>query len=530
MKMTVGPVLAKAVAETVVAQPSNPQEFLALYLLHHLQEEERRVEHAAEKEKAELLREEWERTHTRDEKLAVDCIQQAFRKHQVRLRNKKQREAELLEAYEEAEGEAQDLLDQVEEDTGAAGSAAGGDGAGGEGEDEEAAGGARGEVTMEDLEEAMSEARTNFYTSQRFMLRLSKSDFGELKAMMLERKERIRIHLQRVRTLVDTVTLEEEHIEDIEFDPEHRQPNFSPAAALLADKIHGKRDHSRIGIPYMTYGVLRAACYFLFNSTPRQVDSPAKVAALLKPTVAVQLLRAFDPCGTYDKNKPLDLERRLPKDEGAEEEKEENEEELENIPVPQPKGRQVRRVHRLFRALMLDHEYIPEVDPAKFFEEDAADEHEEVQAELDTFEANQERASQIRQSVEEQTKSLGGVVLWALMVFLRNAAAYRVARDEWVKGRRDRNLDVPDSYEMPDEEEEDDQNEEVLVDDDGEPDFQAMHRMMEKIGTDADEQLAKLWEAKNARLKRDFASKSEALRKLADAEENEEAEDEDDEA
>eukprot|EP00796_Vickermania_ingenoplastis_P007854 gene7854-5481_t len=524
LTMTIGPVLAKAVAETVVAQPSNPQEFLALYLLHHLQQEQRKLEAASQKAKAEVLREDWVRERGREEKMAVDTIQRVFQNYKGRLQAKKAREVDLQETYDEAEAEAQELLDQLDEDGGeGSGAAASGEGGEGGADEEEAA--PTGEANLEELQEALDEAKTNFYLSQRFMLKLSKTDFGALKGSLMNKKDRIRVAQDAVKSLVDVVALEEEGIEDIEFDPQHRQPNFSPAAALLADHIHGRKDHSRISVAYMNFSVLRAMCYLLFNATPKAVDTPAKVANMLKPTVAVQLLRAFDPCGTYDKSKPLDLEKRLPREEGGEEEKEEGEDEGESVPVPQPKTRQVRRVQRLFRSLLLDREYICEIDPSKFFDDDVMEEDEALQKEQEAYEAGAERAASIRQSVESQTKQRGGVVLWALLVFLRNAVAYRSARDEWVRVRREKGLDVPESHEMPEEEEEDDQNEEALVDDEGETDWPAVRRLQEKLGVDADEQLAKLWEAKDARRRKELRSRAEALKKMAEADEEEEAED-----
>lgn len=324
---------------------------------------------------------------------------------------------------------------------------------------------------------------------------------------------------------------------DLEFDPLHRQPNFSPAAALLADRIHGKKAHSRVSVPYILFATLRAVCYLLFNATPKSVDHPAKVAALLKPTVVVQLLRAFDPCATYDKNKPLDLEKRLPRDgandnnndgDGDDGNNNNEEEELESIPVPQPKTRQVRRVHRLFRSLLLDQEYVCELDPAKFFEEDVMEEDETLTKESEEAEASVERANTIREEVLQQTRQRGGVVLWALLQFLKNAAAYRTARDEWARVRREAGLDVPESVELPEEEEEDENNEEALVDDDGEPDFAAMRKLEEKIGVDGDEQLSKLWEAKDARRRKELLARAEAMRKRAEAEEEEEDNDDED--
>lgn len=520
LSMTVGPVLAKGIAETVVAQPSNPQEFLALYLLHCLQEDERKEEAARQKAKAEVLREAWSRERMQKEKSAVDTIQRVFRQHKSVLQRHKAREAELLELYEEGEAEAQELLDQLEDDIGGAA-------AGGGGDDEPGA--ASGEENLEDLQERLVEAKSNFFSAQRFMLKLSKTDFGALKTALVEKANRIQAAHDEVGILVDIGRQKEAFINDIDFDPEHHQPNFSPAAAALADTMEARRDHSNISVSYVLFAVMRSICYLLFNSTPRQVETPAKVAHLLKPAVVVQLLRAFDPCATYDKNRPLDLEKRVEKQEGGQ--AEEEEEEVESIPVPQPKTRQVRRVFRLLRSIVLDQEYVCELDASKFFDEDELeeDENEDVKKILRASEGDVTRAASIREQLNAAVKSKGGVVLWALLQFLYRAVEYRTLRDEWVKIRREKGLDVPESIESPEDEEEDEQNEEVLQNDEGELDWPAIRRMEERLGVDLDEQLGKIWEARDERTKRDWTSRAEALKKLAEAEEGEDAEEEQEE-
>lgn len=552
--MTVGPVLAKAVAETVVAQPSNPQEYLALYLLHHIQQEEAREgEVAKQKEKAEVLRQEWNKNRLREEKVAVDVIQGAFRTFKGRLAAKKAREAELWEAYEEAADEAEDFLEQLgEAETKGPGDEEGGGSAQGRGEEEEdgEGGAAPDEATLEDLQESMDEAKIKFYRAQRFLLQISKSDFGVLKNLLLEKKESIRVGQDAVQAVLDVTRLEEEAILDRLYDtPPNRLANFSAAALEVADRLAARRDHSRISAPYILFGVLRSICYLLFNRTPKEVETPAKVAHVLKPTVVVQLLRAFDPCATYDKSRPLDLEKRLQRKEdddededeessrgkekdkggrggrGREEEMDEDAEGWESIPVPQPKPRQVRRVQRLLRTLLLHQEYVCEVDPTPYFEdyldraEDDAENVIELKKEVKTAEEDRARAEKIRTAVENHVKTRGGVVLYALLEVLNRAVGYRIARDLWARRCRDKGVEVPDRIELGEDEEEDEQNEEVLFDDDGEIDATAVKRLVEKIGQDVDEQLGILWEAKDARKKKDLAGRSEGLQKTVEEEE-----------
>lgn len=569
MTMTVGPILAKAIAETVVAQPSNPQEYLALYLLHHIQQEEARVgEVAKQKAKAEVLREEWQLERRREEKAAVDTIQNAFRSFKGKLAARRAREQELWAAYEEAADEAQYYLEQLGEaetkGPGEDGAGAGGD------EDGEGggAGGVPGEPTLEDLMETMDEAKMNFYRSQRFLLSISKSDFGALKMLLLEKTEQIRVGQDEVQSVVDVSRVEEEAILDRLYDnPPNRQPNFSAAALEVADRLASRRDHSRISVPYILFGILRSICYLLFNRTPKEVDSPSKVAHALKPTVVVQLLRAFDPCGTYNKNRPLDLEKRLlgreaedddddddeddrrrsgkKKSAGRsrEQEPEEEEDGWDSPPIPQPKPRQVRRVQRLLRTLLLHQEYICEIDPSPYFEDyldsvdtngvdgaedggaGAGNEAAVLKKEIKMSEQDRARAEEIKAMVRSQVKSRVGVVLYALLEVLNRAVDYRIARDQWARRCREKGVDIPEKMELGEEEEEDEQNEEALLDDEGEVDFAAVKRLVEKIGQDVDEQLGILWEAKDTRRKKDLVSRSEALQKMGEDEEGDIEED-----
>lgn len=538
LKHAVGPVLAKAIAETVTAQPSNPQEYLALYLLHHLQEEQRKADEAASKRKIESQREEWEHQRALREKAAVEVIQRGFLRARTRLQRKKAEEQRLAAAYEEAEAEAEALLEEEEaaQPDGAAEGEGDADAAGGDGaEDAAGEGGADAEgprVSLQQLSEEMSEARSAFYKAQRFFLALQKTQMGALKVALVELKERVRIAQDAAQTVRDRFAAEEEQEETNEY--EGRTPALSAAAAALAQQVLRAQDHTFISVPLVLFRVLRCVCYLLLDSTPSATETPTKVAALIKPTVLVQLLRGFNPVATYDQHRPLKLEDQLPggaeennnEDENERNGAEEGDEVLEPAPVSQPKTRQVRRVRRVLRTCLLDSEYICELNPSDYFDEDVIAEDEALRADVSVAEADQQRANDLRERVLSQTKQRGGMVLWALLRFLDAAVRYRTARDAWMGARRDRGLEVPASHERPEEEEEDELNDEAIFDEEGEVDHAAVRQLQAKIGIDSDEALAKLWEVRDTRRKKVLLEQAAALRRAAEVAAEEEAEDE----
>ncbi|KEG06842.1 hypothetical protein DQ04_11971010, partial [Trypanosoma grayi] len=216
LKHSVGPVLAKAVAETVLAQPSNPQEYLALYLLHVLQEEERAAATAARKQKVEEQRQTWARERALREKRAADTIQRFFRQCKSSLDARRAEETALWNKYEDAVAEVEELLDSDE----AAAAASGGRaedaapprrGGGGGGEEEE-----EDEGALEDAAEACAEARGEFYKAQRFMLYTRKALIGALKTQLLEQRERVRVEQDLMHGILNATTEEMQEREEAE--------------------------------------------------------------------------------------------------------------------------------------------------------------------------------------------------------------------------------------------------------------------------------------------------------------------------
>ncbi|KAG5485139.1 hypothetical protein CUR178_08110 [Leishmania enriettii] len=560
LKNHVGLLLAKGIAETVTAQPSNPQEYLALFLLHQLQEEDRKADAARRKQKVNELREEWLQKRALREKAAVDVIQSSFRRFQDRLRTKRAAEEELRELYEAAEAEVEELLDEE---------AAIKDEKADEGADRDALGAtsekdpaSRAAAELEDKEEAMSEARREFFKSQRFLLTLSKSSIGNLKHELEEEAERVRIAQDAMLGAYHRAAAQEAALVETITVPSTADtaPALSPAAAELAERLAEHRDHRFICVPYVNYLVFRCLCYLLLNATPKATDTAEKVAALLKPSVLVQQLRAFNPVAAYDRGVALKLERLVPElaeavggDEDGEGDGEgrrkqsaaTQEEEGISFPFMQPTTRQVRRAARVLRTCWLDGEYLCEVDPEEFYteemvEEDAAnaeDEEEEgvpkpklipsLADEIEAATKERERVAELRSAVETQVKQRGGVVMYGLLRFVSAAVAYRQARDAVVQQRQALGMPVDALGELPEDEAEDPMNDEALVDEEtGEPDAEGVQALQERIGVDTEECLAKLWEARDRRQREAYSMKAISLQRQLDASGEDEEEDE----
>ncbi|CAJ1986463.1 Dpy-30 motif containing protein [Leishmania donovani] len=560
LKNHVGMLLAKGVAETVTAQPSNPQEYLALFLLHQLQEEERKVDAATRRRKVDDLRQEWCQQRALHEKAAVDVIQRCFHRFQDRLRKKRAAEEELREVYEAAEAEAEELLDEEEAiKAEKGGEDAGEDGAGATSERDSASRAA----AAQEKEAVMAEARREFFKAQRFLLTLPKSAVGQLKHELEEEAERVRIAQDATLGAYHRAAAQEAALVEATTAPSMASaaPALSPAAAELAERLTEHRDHRCICVPYVKYLVFRCLCYLLLNATPKATSSAEKVAALLKPSVLVQHLRAFNPVASYDRGVALKLERIVPEladstggDEGNDEgdgvgRPKQNgtsaEEEGASVPFMQPTTRQVRRAARVLRTCWLDGEYHCEVDPEEFYteemiEEDAAraeadrEEGEPRQKLIPTLADEVEAAAKVRERVEElrnvvetQVKQRGGTVMYALLRFVSAAVAYRQARDAVVQQRQEMGLPVDTFDELPEDEAEDPMNDEALIDEEtGELDAAGVQVLQERIGVDTEEALAKIWEARDRRQREAYSMKAISLQRQLDAS-GEEEEDED---
>ncbi|KAH9584175.1 Dpy-30 motif [Trypanosoma melophagium] len=613
LKNSVGPVLAKAVAETVLAQPSNPQEYLALYLLHVLQEEERTTAAAALKQKVEQQRQWWAKERALREKHAVDTIQRFFAKCKDALRARHAQETALWTKYESAVAEAEELLDEedthgdkADTTTAAAdnrnndinnnkmhgNTRTGGGGEGGEEEDDSAA--------LEEAATAAEEARAEFYKAQRFMLYLRKSLIGTLKTELVDRREQVRVEQDRVHDLLDATAAEAREREEAEFNKTtiatttavgiNTLPSSATTAALVK-QINVPR-HDLISVSMLLYRVLRCWCYFFFDSTPKETDTPAKVAALVKPFTFMQLLRAFTPVATYRRGRPLRLEHiihnRDDEDDTNGVDDEDPMREGDSDPLPQPKPRQARRVSRVLRVLMHDAEYITTVNPADFMDVDEYDEENGgvgdhgsatnssthnnnnnnnshnnddpsntnnnqhntdggagLRAAVAEAEAAAARGAALAERVESTARK-HSVVLYALLRLLRTASGYRDARDRWLKLLQRGGHDIPAAAgELPEDDDADPHNDEAPRDEDdydnNNPNNNAMdynnmvedealRRLLLVIGVDEDEALAKLWAATDAgRRKRWEAFAAAAARRAAEEEESGGQEDDEDE-
>lgn len=594
LKNHVGAVLAKGIAETVTAQPSNPQEYLALFLLHQLQEEERRVDAATRRKKASEMREDWSQQHAQKEKAAIEVIQRGLHRFQGRLKAKQAQEEELCTLYADAEAEAEDLLDQeatlkenhnndhhnnAEGDT----------------EKDPAA------AKLAAQEANLTEARAEFFKSQRFLLHLSKTSLGGLKKELVEMAERVRMAQDVTLGAYHRAAARESALVEVlagpPSSPSQQQqqlaagaassptPALSPAAAELAARLEDHRDHRFISVPYVNYLVLRSLCYLLLNATPKATSTPAKVAALVKPTVMVQQLRAFNPVAGYDRSIALKLERLVPElataltggDGGEGDDGEDGSGKNADgaaaddnggvsVPCRQTPTRQVRRAARVLRLCWLDGEYQCEVNPEEYYteamvEEDAAkaeaaatndndmnnsndgdagdDVHENdattgerasaiptLAQEIEAANKARERVEEVRTTVADQVKQRGGIVLYGLLRFATAAVAYRQARDEVARMRQELGLPADTQEELV-AEEDDPLNDEALVDaETGEVDEAATLALQEHIGVDTAEALVKIWEARDTRQREAYAMKAAALQRQMDAG----GEDEDEEA
>ncbi|CCW60243.1 unnamed protein product [Phytomonas sp. EM1] len=531
LKCHVGPILAKAIADTVVAQPSNPQEYLALYLIHYLNVQEHRTAEDNHLRKAIEIREECAKIRIQKEKAAAETIRRGILHFKERLQKKKEQEKALMEIYEEATAEAEELLEQEdshhEEPEGAdRDGGATGDAADGENPEERIT-----RPQFERRKERLDEARNDFYIAQRFMLYLQKTHIGQLKTTLLDSAERVRVAQAELEALKEIEQQsEEEALRDTKPLPSAQgiigNGRMSAIATELTARLRVQRVHKRITVIHVLYRVFRCLCYLLFNSTPRATDTPAKVAALIKPAVVVQLLRAFNPVAAYDMNQPLKLERISSKLKGEDEEEADGA--VDVFPIPQPKTRQLRRVRRIMRSCLCDAEYICDADPADYFDDDTLGEDELLRDEVARYETAKARRKEIEETVESQTKERGGIVLYALLRFIRAAADYRAARDAWIATLHELSLPIPETEEMPEDDDEDAmrQDDEEPLNDDGEVDYEEINRVQARIGIDEDEALVRIWEARD---KQQQGVLQELVQVVAKAANDEEEEDENDE-
>jgi|UniRef100_A0A7S4GGE4 hypothetical protein len=115
LKDEIGPILAKGLAETVIACPSDPVEYLAIWLLHHLHMQELEDKKLVAIEKEEKAREEWTKSRQKKQAEATHVIQREW-KHFVKAEeDRKFREKKLLEQVQDKERELEESDEYREE-------------------------------------------------------------------------------------------------------------------------------------------------------------------------------------------------------------------------------------------------------------------------------------------------------------------------------------------------------------------------------------------------------------------------------
>mmetsp|Transcript_115115 Transcript_115115/g.200352 ORF Transcript_115115/g.200352 Transcript_115115/m.200352 type:complete len:348 (-) Transcript_115115:345-1388(-) len=115
LKDEVGPLLAKGMAETAIACPSDPVEYLALWLLHQLQLKELAAKEMAQLEEGEKEKEEWAKVRQKKQGSAASVIQREW-KHFVKAEDEcKYREKRLTEMVQDKERELEEMDDFREE-------------------------------------------------------------------------------------------------------------------------------------------------------------------------------------------------------------------------------------------------------------------------------------------------------------------------------------------------------------------------------------------------------------------------------
>jgi hypothetical protein len=108
LKDDLGPVLAKGLAAVAVARPTDPVEYLGLWLLHYLQQKERRIQEVEAARQLEGEREAWAKGRAAREKSATAIIQREWKAHVRAGQEAIRKEAALRKRFLEIE----DTLDE----------------------------------------------------------------------------------------------------------------------------------------------------------------------------------------------------------------------------------------------------------------------------------------------------------------------------------------------------------------------------------------------------------------------------------
>lgn len=171
LKEDLGPVLAKGLAAVAMARPQNPIEYLGLWMLHYLQERERKAEAIKAQKELEAEREEWVKGRAMREKQATSVIQREWRAHLRAEEERKSQEVALRELFASVEENAEEVKEEVM----TYGTAAEGPDA--TGDDEKI------------LEEDRSANYMAWQHSQQFVNVLDKSHIAAMKTYITERNE-----------------------------------------------------------------------------------------------------------------------------------------------------------------------------------------------------------------------------------------------------------------------------------------------------------------------------------------------------
>eukprot|EP01007_Sphenomonas_quadrangularis_P002690 NODE_445_length_1476_cov_162.171689_g328_i0.p1 GENE.NODE_445_length_1476_cov_162.171689_g328_i0~~NODE_445_length_1476_cov_162.171689_g328_i0.p1 ORF type:complete len:346 (-),score=82.18 NODE_445_length_1476_cov_162.171689_g328_i0:377-1414(-) len=103
LQESVGKVLATAIAATIEAQPADPVEHLALWLLHYLDRQQAEKAKLEQLHKLEQEREKWNFEYATKSAIAATTVQLAWRQHVRFAREKAAREQRLARRIEEHE-------------------------------------------------------------------------------------------------------------------------------------------------------------------------------------------------------------------------------------------------------------------------------------------------------------------------------------------------------------------------------------------------------------------------------------------
>lgn len=118
LKEDLGPLLAKGLAAVATARPTNPAEYLGMWLLHQIQQRERHLQEVEELKQVEVEREEWARGRAQREKHATTVIQREWRSHLAAVDEQRQKEAALRELFASIEESAEEKVPAAEEPSG----------------------------------------------------------------------------------------------------------------------------------------------------------------------------------------------------------------------------------------------------------------------------------------------------------------------------------------------------------------------------------------------------------------------------